>query len=177
MTLSFQGTGADSESGSTADRRALSRPLAETAFGRLCTACSTTKVDDMDMYLDCGCYIDESGHRAFCPSCDCAYLLKGRVATNEEKQADEICRLVSKVDDLETEVQDQKQVRRWLEGAIMAFAAPHMRLDDESTPADEYDQLLSDWTAAAHALVDVYMALAISECDNVLGDSMKKDGE
>lgn len=76
--------------------------------------------------------------------------------------ADEICRLRLKIDELETEVQDQKQVRRWMESAIKDFAVPHIALDDESTPADQYDDLMSDWTAAAHALVDVYTSLSIS---------------
>ena len=118
-------------------------------------------------YLDCGCYIDEGGHRAFCPSCDAAYTLRGRISKDIrhtcEDYADEICRLKTKIDDLEVEVQDQKQVRRWLEGAIKSFAVPHMALDDEQTPADRYDDLMSEWMVAAHALVDVYHSLSISE--------------
>lgn len=86
-----------------------------------------------------------------------------RVAILNGSNVDEVCRLKLKVDDLEAEVQDQKQVRRWLENAIRAFAVPHMKLDDEKTPGNQYDDLMRDWTVAAHGLVDVYMALEISE--------------
>lgn len=116
-------------------------------------------------YLDCGCYIDEAGHRAFCPSCDASYTLRGRISKDIkhtcEEYTDEICRLKLKIDDLEEEVQDLKAVRRWLAGIIKDFAIPHMALDCEQTPADQYDELMRDYTVACHAIVDAYQALDI----------------
>lgn len=156
-------------------------------------------------YLDCGCYIDESGHRAFCPTCDSAYLLRWRIneaprfttwvykqsepglwtvghydpcgnwytdSDHDSKReaseraailngynTDEVCLLKLKIDDLEAEVQDLKSVRRWLAGVIKDFAIPHMALDCERTPADQYDELMSDYTVACHAIVDAYEAI------------------
>lgn len=110
----------------------------------------------MGTYLDCGCYIDESGHRAFCPSCDAEYLFRGKVET-------EAMSLYDKIKDIEADLADQRQVNLWLESKIAAFAIPHMALDDENTPAEKYDDLMRDWTVAAHGLVDAYLSLKISD--------------